>query len=450
MTDFLNGLQQPELLTWLLPLITLIALLESLFLVGLLLPGVAMLAVTAWLAGQQSLPVTTLLTAGIAGALLGDALSFYLGRYWSAFLWQMHCCQRNPHWQQRGEAFFQRYGAFSLLLGRFVGPIRPFIPFIAGSLKMPERTFWSVNFLSALLWAPVYLLPAYWLGQQSTQLETSNDLPLQLLAALALTLLAGYGLHHQLQPQRPLQRNLHTLPPPEGATLMGVLALSGLLLLALLRAFVPPSTAEQQLHNLLESLPEALYPATVAITSLGDMTLAGLACTLVLLALTLKGRRRTALVFASLLLSVLVINHLLKEYFSWPRPDTGAQLYQSWSFPSAHASTGTALFAMLAILLAERLNEQLRQLFYGLLALPALLIPLSRVLLDLHWPLDVLAGFCEGLVAAALWRHWLARHPVIFSGRERLLLLAGLSLITTGYLYGRLPAALLFYQSTTG
>ena len=103
------------------------------------------------------------------------------------------------------------------------------------------------------------------------------------------------------------------------------------------------------------------------------------------------------------------------------------------------------MFALIAILLAEQLTEWLRRLLYLLLALPVLLIALSRVMLDLHWPLDVVAGVCEGLLAAALWRHWLARHPVGFNTLERMGLALALVLGMAGYLFWRYPQALLLY-----
>lgn len=446
MTDVLDWLAYPELFPWLLPLIALIALLESLFVVGLLLPGAALLGTTSWLAGQQAMSLPLLLTAGICGAIAGDAISYYLGRHWASRINPLPLLQRHAHWQQQGEAFFQRYGAVSLLLGRFVGPIRPFIPFVAGSLQMPVRTFWWVNTLSALLWAPIYLLPGYWLGTQSELLEAQADL-LPLLAGLALTLLIGLGLHHQLQPDRPLQLRLSRLPAPTGASLMALAASFGLLLISLLRSLVPELQGELALHQSITSHSTALYPVMVLITSLGDLPLAALILVLISTALALGQHYRTTLVFVALLLGTVLINHLLKLHFLWPRPDTGFALYESWSFPSGHASTGATVFTLLAILLAEQLTEGLRRLLYLLCALPVLLIALSRVVLDLHWPLDVVAGICEGLIAAALWRHWLARNPAGFRGLERLGLGFALILTMAGYLFWRYPQAALFYAA---
>lgn len=228
---------------------------------------------------------------------------------------------------------------------------------------------------------------------------------------------------------------------------MALAAGFGLLLISLLRTLVPELQGELALQQSITSLTTATYPAMVLITSLGDLPLAALVLVLISSALALGRHYRTTLVFAALLLGTLVINHLLKLHFVWPRPDTGFSLYESWSFPSGHASTGATVFTLIAILLAEQLAEGLRRLLYLLCALPVLLIALSRVVLDLHWPLDVVAGVCEGLIAGALWRHWLARHPVRLGGLERLGLSLALILMMTGYLFWRYPQALIFYAA---
>jgi membrane protein DedA with SNARE-associated domain len=65
---------------------------------------------------------------------------------------------------QRGEAFFRRHGNKSVFLGRFMGPIRGIIPFIAGLLAMDKRAFLLWNVLSGVLWATAHVLAGYFLG----------------------------------------------------------------------------------------------------------------------------------------------------------------------------------------------------------------------------------------------------------------------------------------------
>ncbi|RRJ83562.1 DedA family protein [Aestuariirhabdus litorea] len=159
------------LLTWLeehqqwLGLVTcLTAFAESLALVGLVLPGVVMLFGIALLAASSGMPLENLLFWGFIGAIAGDNLSYLLGRYCHGPLSRTRLFRNNPQWIDNGERFFERHGMLSVVLGRFIGPLRPVIPMVAGMLEMPAQRFVAINLLSAVGWAPVYLLPGYLAG----------------------------------------------------------------------------------------------------------------------------------------------------------------------------------------------------------------------------------------------------------------------------------------------
>ena len=65
----------------------------------------------------------------------------------------------------KGIDFFDKYGAISVALGRFFGPIRAVVPLVAGLMHMPPRRFYLANVLSAMVWAPAYLAPGVVLGE---------------------------------------------------------------------------------------------------------------------------------------------------------------------------------------------------------------------------------------------------------------------------------------------
>ena len=66
------------------------------------------------------------------------------------------------------EGYVERHGGKSLIIGRFVGPIRAFVPMAAGIFQMPVRRFLWYNFVSAVLWAPPNILPGYIAGAAVT------------------------------------------------------------------------------------------------------------------------------------------------------------------------------------------------------------------------------------------------------------------------------------------
>lgn len=142
-----------------------IAMLESLAVVGIILPGVALLSAVCILAGELHLPIAYILLSAMLGAIIGDALSFMLGQFFEDKLHRFWPFRTHPHWIQNGHDFFLHHGGKSIFLGRFIGPLRPFIPLAAGMLQMPANRFYALNALSAVCWAPLYTLPAYYFAQ---------------------------------------------------------------------------------------------------------------------------------------------------------------------------------------------------------------------------------------------------------------------------------------------
>lgn len=163
------------------------ALAESLAVVGLLVPGVAMMFAAGAMVGAGALAFWPVCAYAVAGAIAGDGLSFWLGWHFRDRLAAVWPFSRYPAMIERGVAFFQRYGGRGVLFGRFVGPVRAVIPLAAGMLEMPVARFLAVNIVSALLWAPAYLLPGMAFG-------ASMDLAARIaerLAALAIVFLAA-------------------------------------------------------------------------------------------------------------------------------------------------------------------------------------------------------------------------------------------------------------------
>lgn len=163
LTDWLASHQQ-----WLGIAIFLVSLTESLAVAGLVVPGVFLLFAISALAASAGVSLTEAVIWAFAGAVLGDLLSFALGRWFHQDIRRLPLFRRNPQWIDQGERFFRRYGWLSVVLGRFIGPLRPIIPMIAGMFDMPAWRFIAINVLSALAWAPAYLIPGYTAGQAAS------------------------------------------------------------------------------------------------------------------------------------------------------------------------------------------------------------------------------------------------------------------------------------------
>ena len=142
----------------------LIALLESLIVIGLLIPGAFLLFGAGALIATGNLPLVPIMLWTIAGAIAGDTISFLIGRHYHQRLRVMWPLRRYPAMVNRGTDFFFRHGGKSVFMARFVGPVRPVIPAIAGMMEMPVARFLAVDIVASILWAPAYILPGMVFG----------------------------------------------------------------------------------------------------------------------------------------------------------------------------------------------------------------------------------------------------------------------------------------------
>ena len=381
LTTWLSGNPQ-----WLGLAIFTIALLECLALVGILLPGVVLLFSVALLAGSGVLTLWQTLLLAYAGALCGDMISYSLGRRFKHNISRLPVLRHHPQWILRAELYFRHYGVTSLLVGRFIGPLRPMLPLVAGMLNMPLLRFVLVSLVAAAGWAVAYLLPG-WATGAALRLPMAEGFWTE-----AAVLLAGIGLTLLLTIQASLAEK------PRASLLGGALSL--LLLLAICMGWPHLDALDQGLMTLVQEQRQAHLDQWIGtLTRLGDfhiqLAVAALLCTLLLLA-----RRWRHLLFASstLLLTALG-NTALKHGFARARPDVLSEPLTTYSFPSGHSSAAFAFFLVLGVLAGRGQSARLRLAWLVVTCLPALAIALSRVYLGVHWPSDIIAG---ALLASAV------------------------------------------------
>ncbi|MBV2205915.1 MAG: DedA family protein, partial [Pseudomonas sp.] len=133
---------------WLGLVLLIAACVECLAVVGLLVPGTVLLFAIAMLAGSGALTLSETLLLGFVGGLLGDLISYALGRRYHQGIRRLPGLRHHPEWLLRAEHYFARYGVASLLVGRFIGPLRPMLPMTAGMLDMPFGRFLLVSLVA--------------------------------------------------------------------------------------------------------------------------------------------------------------------------------------------------------------------------------------------------------------------------------------------------------------
>lgn len=144
--------------------VMLVALLESLAVVGLLLPGTIMMASLGVLIGSGKMGLYPAWGMGVVGCLLGDWISFFIGWRFKERLHRWSFMQRYRVWLFRTEKMLHQHHVATILIGRFIGPTRPLIPLVAGMLELPPRRFAGPNIVGCLLWPPLYFLPGILAG----------------------------------------------------------------------------------------------------------------------------------------------------------------------------------------------------------------------------------------------------------------------------------------------
>ena len=171
---------------------------------GLPLPGEVFLFAAGFLAstGPFKLPLVILL--GAAGAMVGDSLSYLLGRLGGERLPQLYCkmtlgsaeCVRKTH------EYFARQGGLTVAFARFVVGVRAFAAPMAGSTGMAYPRFLAYDALGALLWAAFVAALGSLFGSRWEQLQTGYRRYYSLVLLTVLLVALGYILMKFLRRRR--------------------------------------------------------------------------------------------------------------------------------------------------------------------------------------------------------------------------------------------------------
>ena len=169
---------------------------EALPIIGTVLPGATTVTLGGFASAHGYFSVGSVIIFSITGAIIGDAISYYLGSHGGNYLRRKKLISETII--QKGEDFFRKYGNQSLLWGRFIGPIRSIIPFLAGLTKVKAKTFWVWNILSGIAWGIFYVLLGYFSGNLVAVIikRWRYRLTWIILPIIAIVLLAWVVKHH--------------------------------------------------------------------------------------------------------------------------------------------------------------------------------------------------------------------------------------------------------------
>jgi membrane-associated protein len=132
------------------------------------LPGDSLLfAVGALCATENSpLSLTIMIPLLIVAAVAGDAVNYWIGATLGPRVFRSEASRwLNKEHLVRAQRFYEKYGAKTIILARFIPIVRTFAPFVAGIGKMHFGRFWFYNILGGTIWVTVFLVAGYQFAQ---------------------------------------------------------------------------------------------------------------------------------------------------------------------------------------------------------------------------------------------------------------------------------------------
>lgn len=401
-----------------------ISAVESVAIIGTIIPGTIMMTALGALAGAGIIPLWQTIIWAILGAIVGDGISYWIGHYFKDRLPKLWPFRNHPSLLRSGEIFFHRYGGMSVFIGRFVGPVRALVPLVAGMLGMKPLRFLVANITSAIGWAPAYMLPGILVGAASMELPPEIAVHVMLALVLIglfiiLCLWLIYRLfklaHKQIEQMQTWVwqglKNRPYLAPITSALrhhdsnkLHGQLNLAIYFLLASL-SFLALAVYVRHVGASNIMVNDALFHffRSIRTDKLDDIAID----------ITLLGQKQVILpvifaVFGWLCycknwraalhtfgLGVLAAGSVFvtKNLICSARPWGIAQSPETFSMPSGHSTLSATVFFGLAFLIVQSARPGRRWPLYTLAGLASVCVALSRLYLGAHWFTDIVAAW---------------------------------------------------------
>jgi len=141
------------------PLVFALGFAESIVFVSLLVPSTVLFLAIGGVHNAAGGHFVPLWIAAASGAFLGDVATYAAGRYLKRDIAGTWPFSHKPEWFVLARAFFQKWGAFGIILSKFLGMMRPFVPLVAGATAMSWPVFLPASAVSCLIWAGAFRGP---------------------------------------------------------------------------------------------------------------------------------------------------------------------------------------------------------------------------------------------------------------------------------------------------
>lgn len=161
--------------------------------IGFFLPGDSLLVVSGLFAAAGKLNIALVLIAFFLGSVIGDSTGYWTGRIMGKTLFSNEkSLIFKPSRVEKAKKFFEKYGAKTVILARFVPIVRTFAPIVIGTAEMPYAKFLTYSVLGGLLWISTMVLSGYFLGgviESAFNIKLENHIEKVVIVVVFLSLL---------------------------------------------------------------------------------------------------------------------------------------------------------------------------------------------------------------------------------------------------------------------
>ena len=383
------------------PFLFFVVLLEGLPLIGTAVPGHFSIIIAGFLARMGVFNIYWVISLTVIAALLSDFIGFTLGRKYGLSLisrLRPYFFIKDSH-IERAKKMLDTHTGKAMILGRFSPVTRALMPFLVGTGEIKAGKFWFYNIIGGISWAVLSIMLGYVFGEGYRY--ASGYFGKIAVAAIILSILILWGYKF-------INSRFHIFARYELFTLGINIASIILLAKTIQDAWSGNSfmASFDVMINIAMAKLSHLYPIVVSIatfiTNMGSMYVTGGLGILIGLTLLIKKKWRIGLIFILSTSMAMFVLGVMKEFFMRMRPDNALViLADNPSFPSGHACMAAVLFVVLTYLVVPNIKSHVRrELLIVVSSLFVFAIGMTRVVLNVHWASDVIAGWALGAFIA--------------------------------------------------